>query len=236
MIDVLKRRDQIEYYLTNLKIDQSQEIVSRGVDLNSAVPLGLTREKKKDTLLKAPTELKVAPKELVDLSNTKTITTAAVTTKDSVKLAIPKDLKKIEINNIITAARVDSKTFTFNPSDTQYVVVILNNVDPIFITESRNAFNRYNQNNYSSQRIELSNRKINGQYNFLMFGPFQNAGEAIGYIDRTRPQAKTQIIPWLTTDKYSFSIISNANMAILTSTNDIEGYHTFIQKLFPDKF
>lgn len=236
MIDVLKRRDQIEYYLTNLKTDQSQETVSRGVDLNSTVPIGIAREKKKDTLLKAPTEIKVAPKELVDLSNTKTISTSAVIVKDSIKMALPKELKKLEVTNINIAATSNNKTYTFNPTDTQYVVVILNNVDPIFITESRNAFNRYNQNNYNAQRIELSNRRINGQYNFLMFGPFQNAGEAIGYIDKIRPQAKTQIIPWLTIDKYRFSMISSANMDILINKNDIEGYSTFIQKIFPDKF
>ena len=115
-------------------------------------------------------------------------------------------------------------------------MVILNNVDPIFVTESRNAFNRYNQDSYSDKVIDMSNRRINSQYNFLMFGPFVNAKEAITYIDRTRPLAKTRIVPWLTTDKYSFSMISSANMNILVDKQDVEGYHTFIQQIFPDKF
>ena len=236
MIDVLKRRDQIEYYLTNLHVEKTDETVSRRIDLNSTTTFLLNKDKKKDTLNDAPKEIKITQKELVDLSNTKTISTASVIVKDSIKLAMPKELKKLEVTNIAIAAPSNEKTYTFNPTDTQYVVVVLNNVDPIFITESRNAFNRYNQNNYNTQRIELSNRRINGQYNFLMFGPFQNAGEAIVYIDKIRPQAKIQIIPWLTIDKYSFSMISSANMDILLSKNDIEGYHTFIQKIFPDKF
>jgi hypothetical protein len=109
-------------------------------------------------------------------------------------------------------------------------------VDPIFVTESRNAFNRYNQDFYADRQIQVYNRRINAQYNFLMFGPFVNAGDALTYIDKVRPLAKTRIIPWLTTDKYRFSLISNANMELLISTQDIEGYHTFMHQVFPDKF
>jgi hypothetical protein len=89
---------------------------------------------------------------------------------------------------------------------------------------------------FADKKIELYNRRINAQYTFLMVGPFPNASEAMTYIDRTRPLAKTRIVPWLTADKYSFSLISNANMEILISKQDIEGYHSFIQKIFPDKF
>jgi hypothetical protein len=48
-----------------------------------------------------------------------------------------------------------------------------------------------------------------------MIGPFANAGDAVTYIDRTKAVAKTRIVPWLTADKYSFLMISNANMALL---------------------
>jgi hypothetical protein len=63
-----------------------------------------------------------------------------------------------------------------------------------------------------------------------------NASDAVTYIDRTRPLAKTRIVPWLTADKYSFSMISNPNMELLISKEDVEGYHTFIKQIFPDKF
>ena len=236
MIDVLQRRSQIENYLTNLKVEKPDEIVSRGVDLNSTDALAANANRKKDSLNNIPKELKAPPKQLVDLSDTKPISTAIDIKKDSAKLVIPKDMKKMDITNTMTVVPSANKTYTFNTSDTQYVVVILNNVDPIFVTESRNAFNRYNQDSYSDKVIDMSNRRINSQYNFLMFGPFVNAKEAITYIDRTRPLAKTRIVPWLTTDKYSFSMISSANMNILVDKQDVEGYHTFIQQIFPDKF
>lgn len=236
MIDVLKRRSQIEYYLTNLKLNKEDEIASRGVDLNTTSTVLANTERKKDSI-SAPKELKAAPKQLADLSNTNTVSTAAVIKKDSVGIVIPKDMKKPDITNaVVPEPAAKSKTYTFNASDTQYVVVVFNNVDPIFVSEGRNAFNRYNQDMYSDKQIGVFNRKINNQYNFLMIGPFANATEAVTYIDKTRPLSKTRIVPWLTTDKYSFSMISNANMELLISKEDVEGYHTFIQQIFPDKF
>jgi hypothetical protein len=77
---------------------------------------------------------------------------------------------------------------------------------------------------------------VNQQYNFILIGPFANAGDAVTYIDRTKAVAKTRIVPWLTADKYSFLMISNHNMALVLDKQDVEGYHTFIQKIFPDKF
>ena len=236
MIDVLKRRYQIENYLTNLNVNKTEEIVSRRVDLNSAIPLVANTLMKKDTATNIPKQLPLVKKELINVSNTKTISTAAVIKKDSIASLPKAPLKNLEITNALPANTLNNTSYTFNAADTQYVVVVLNKVDPIFITESRNAFNRYNQDSYAGQMIDIYNRRINNQYQFLLIGPFVNARDAILYIDRTKPLAKSRIIPWLTPDKYSFSIISNANMTILVSKEDVEGYHAFIQKLFPDKF
>ncbi|MDP3667763.1 MAG: hypothetical protein Q8R50_13860 [Sediminibacterium sp.] len=236
MIDVLKRRYQIENYLTNLNVSKTEEIVSRRVDLNNAIPLVANTLMKKDTATNIPKQLPLVKKELINVSNTKTIATAAVIKKDSIASLPKAPLKNLEITNALPANTLNNTSYTFNAADTQYVVVVLNKVDPIFITESRNAFNRYNQDSYAGQMIDIYNRRINNQYQFLLIGPFVNARDAILYIDRTKPLAKSRIIPWLTPDKYSFSIISNANMTILVSKEDVEGYHAFIQKLFPDKF
>lgn len=238
MIDVLKRRSEIENYLTNLNLDKKEEMANRGVDLNSTAPVMANINRKKDTTLNVPKEIKAPQaKNLTDISNTSTVSTAIAVKKDSVKTAVPKgELKGLELKNTITAAPVVNKNYSFNASDTQYVVVALNNVDPIFITEGRNAFSRYNQENYADQKVEVFNRRINNQYSLLMFGPFPTAGAAVTYIDRVRPLAKTRIIPWLTPDKYRFIIISNANMAILTETQDVDGYFKFMNQVLPDKF
>ena len=234
MIDVLKRRSQIENYLTNLQIERPEETVERRVDLNSTTPLGDNVKIKKDSAA-TPKQLELTKKELVDITDTKTISTAAQIKKDTLS-QIPKvGLKKLDIANAVTGAVVDDMNYTFSASDTQYVAIVLNRVDPIFVTEGRNAFNRYNQETYSG-KIGINTRKINSQYQFMLIGPFVSAKEAMDYIDKTRPLTKTRIVPWLTADKYSFLMISNRNMNILATKEDVDRYHSFIQKIFPDKF
>jgi tetratricopeptide (TPR) repeat protein len=237
MIDVLRRRKEIETYLTNLELNNTGELSTRRVDLNSATTVLAGNNRAPDSAVHVPKQINAKAKELIDISDTKTITASAAPRKDSLaNPSIPKELKPTELNNMVKAAPVDNKNFSFNPSDTQYVVVILNKVDPIFVTESRNAFNRFNQDNYYDQHIVVYNRKLNDQYNLLLFGPFANAKDAMTYIDRVSPLSKTRIMPWLTTDKYRFSMISNANMNILINTQDMEGYQNFMKQVFPDKF
>jgi hypothetical protein len=237
MIDVLRRRKEIETYLTNLELNNTGELSTRRVDLNSATTVLAGNNRAPDSAVHVPKQINAKAKELIDISDTKTITASAAPRKDSLaNTSIPKELKPTELNNMVKAAPVDNKNFSFNPSDTQYVVVILNKVDPIFVTESRNAFNRFNQDNYYDQHIVVYNRKLNDQYNLLLFGPFANAKDAMTYIDRVSPLSKTRIMPWLTTDKYRFSMISNANMNILINTQDMEGYQNFMKQVFPDKF
>jgi tetratricopeptide (TPR) repeat protein len=236
MIDVLKRRKEIEAYLTDLDVNRADDRTSRGVDLNSTSTLATTR--KRPDSIAVPKQIQApAPKDLTNLSNTGTINTPQVIKKDSLTASMPKQLagKEVAIAAPKTSV-ISNNTFSFNPADTQYVVLVLNNVDPIFATEARNAFNRFNQERFSDQQIPIYNRKLNAQYQFLMFGPFVSAGDAVGYIDKVKPLAGTRIVPWLAADKYSFSIISDANMNVLLGNQDLPGYKTFLNQALPGKF
>jgi hypothetical protein len=82
----------------------------------------------------------------------------------------------------------------------------------------------------------MSIRKINNQLQYLLFGPFQNFDQAIQYMDKVRPSTASRILPWLGTNKYKFSMISPANLALLQESQDIEGYNSFLHELYPEKF
>jgi outer membrane protein assembly factor BamD (BamD/ComL family) len=239
MIDVLKNRWQIEWYLANLKVVRKEDDIKRGVDLDSTNPVTGIKVRR-FTPFTPPAELSLSNRELVNLSNTNTIAIEApVLPKKDSGLVMPKTtVNPLALENGIKIETQHSagNSYSFNPTDTQYVVVILDKVDPIFITEGRNAFNRFNQERFPGQRINMSIQKINDQTQLLLFGPFANASEAVTYIDRTRPLASTRIVPWLTVDKYSFSIISSANMQALLKTQDLAGYKAFMHQVFPDKF
>jgi len=203
MVDVLKRRKEIEAYLTNLEIERPAEYVARNVDLN---PTNITKvELPRPDSVARPT----VPK-----------TTAPVTLPAMMAPAVAKT----------------PETYQFVAGDTQYVALQLNKVDPVFVSEGRNAFNRYNREQYYNQQMAIQSFPLNDSIQLMLIGPFKNAGDGVSYIDKTRPVTASRILPWLTSDKYRYSIISPANLEILRRKKDVAVYQEFLHGLFPDKF
>jgi len=201
MIDVLSRRQEIETYLTNLKIERYKDDETPVVDLTPVQP----------TIRKV------------------------VITRDTTKS-----------NNLVTQqakANVDTsgkaapviKTYTFDPKEQQYVLILLDKVAPVYINEAKNAFNRYNQIIYS-QKLNITPVKLDDRYNLVLIGPFEDAVAAVNYVDKTKPQTTSRILPWLTPDKYSYGIISQSNLDIMQETKDVGSYKKLLEKVMPGKF
>ena len=128
------------------------------------------------------------------------------------------------------------KNFSFVAADSQYVVILLDKVDKVYVSEAGNAFNRFNREKYYNQKINVTNLQLDERYNLVLQGPFTNADAAVDYIDKVRPVAKSRIVPWLAADKYSFLVVSNANLEVLKSGKDMDAYKQLLQKAFPGKF
>ena len=128
------------------------------------------------------------------------------------------------------------KTYVFNASDQQFVGIILNKVDPVYATETKNAFNRYNQANIYNQKINITNSKLNDSLSIVLLGPFTDAASALIYVNKVKPKAAGVIIPWLKPEKYNFTIISQPNLDILNDTKDVNSYQSLIDKVLPGKF
>jgi len=366
MIDVLKRRKEIENYLTNLNLDKNEDSTLKRVDLDQASVIGIRQNKninptvsqiagspalkpavqnqqlkidssgikkiapavstivqspsKKDSAIQVVKLLPKAPVQkqpvTIDSSGIKKITTRVkpiVQTpnkKDSaiqvVKL-LPKTpvqkqpvtidssgIKKIQTRvnpTVITPAKKDSaiqvvkllpkgpvqkqpvtidssgikkittgvnpsvqspnkkdtialaskimksdSSYGFNPAEPQYLVILFNKVDPVFTNEARTAFNRYNMEFNSDKKINLTSFTLSADYGLLLIGPFNNAEAANGYFDQIRPVVSSRIIPWLTRNKYSFSIISESNLFIIKNKKNVPAYTSFIHQYFPDKY
>lgn len=203
MIDVLKRRKEIETYLTNLKITRlPDDEPAPIVNLNPVENIIEKKEMKKvDSIVSKPTN-KAAEQHVID--TVKTITS--------------------------------KRGYVFQPTDQQFVGILLNKVDPVYANETKNAFNRYNQMNFYNQKINVSNTKISDSLNLVLLGPFSDAASALIYVNKVKPKAAGIIIPWLKPEKYSFTIISQPNLDILNDTKDVEGYKAVIHSALPDKF
>jgi hypothetical protein len=141
----------------------------------------------------------------------------------------------IKVDTVVSAP-VTVKTFTYKPEQPQYVLILLNQVAPVFANEAKNAFLRYNKEKYYNEKIDISSVKLDDQYNLVLMGPFSDALVAMDYVEKTKPLTSGRILPWLTADKYTYTIISEDNLDLLKDNKDVEGYRSLIKKVLPGKF
>ena len=200
MIDVLKRRGEIENYLTNLQVTRAEGEAVKTVTQNTDVP-------------QKPQEVK-----------TQDVAPPVVTKTPEVK------------KEIASPPTLSDTRFTFVPTDAHYVVVVLDKVDPVYVGEAKNAFNRFNKERYYQQQIEMSGLQLDDRFNLVLQGPFPDANAAVDYITKTQPQTRSRILPWLAADKYSFLVISAANLTVLKENKNMDAYKQLIQQAFPGKF
>ena len=151
------------------------------------------------------------------------------------KTIIPEDKKEVVPTRPITPPPVTNGAFVIIPEEAQNVVMLLDKVDPVYISETRNAFNRYNRGNFSAQPIEIIRDAIDKDKSILIFSKFADANAAIIYADRLKKNAPTEV-SWLRANKYSFIIISDGNLQLLKNNKDLTGYLKLLNNKYPGKF
>ncbi|RXK80573.1 type IX secretion system periplasmic lipoprotein PorW/SprE [Filimonas effusa] len=201
MIDVLKRRKEIEEYLTNLQVTRADEDIPL---LTDAAALSVIPNKPvlviRDTLATA-----AAPARIIEVK------------RDTIPV-------------------VTVKKFAYNPEEEHFVVLFLNKVDGVYVNEARNAFSRFNRENFYSEKIDIGVHKLNDSTQMLLMGPFPKAVLAMGYIDKARPASRSRILPWLKPEKYEYGIISPSNLTLLKQDNELEAYKELLKQALPGKF
>ncbi|MEP6927576.1 MAG: tetratricopeptide repeat protein [Ginsengibacter sp.] len=203
MIDVLKRRSNIENYLSGLTIERAKEDSQIIVYDDATISKGVhpviinNNQKPKDAVI-------VAEKAVIDPAK---------------KPAPP----------------VSNGTFIFDPLTPQYVIMVLNKVDPVYSSEAKNAFTRYNREKFSPLKIEITKDTLDKERALLIFTQFENADAAIIYRDKLKKDAASEI-SWLPSEKYSFYIISNTNLELLKQNKNLQNYIELLNKKYPGKF
>ncbi len=254
----LSRRAEIEEELRNLVIEKAEEKTPVFVKQQEApkvtpvtkdtatITLPVVVEKKevipqkdtiaqqpvikKDTILSVPKET-VVQKPVIKDTLTKQ---PPVIKKDTVITQPPTVVKKD------TAVRQPVVTppagpYAYNAEVPHYAVIILNKVDPIFVSEARNAFFRYNRDEFYSRQMSTEMIEIDADNKLLLVSPFKNAADALAYLDKVKPKVATEILPWLKGGKYTYTIISDKNIAALKEEKDIEKYKQFLEQFLPGK-
>jgi tetratricopeptide (TPR) repeat protein len=126
--------------------------------------------------------------------------------------------------------------YTFNANTVHYAVVILNKVDPVFVNEAKNAFNRFSKEKFYNLPLDAQVANLNADTRLVLIGNFPNAQAAVDYAKAAKKIASSEIVPWLTADKYAFSVISPANLELLKGNPDLNAYSRFINQNLPGIF
>jgi len=153
---------------------------------------------------------------------------------DSIKNAMQK--LKADSAQLSKNLQTMQSVFAFAPQKPHNVALLITKVDPVYVTETRNAFNRYNRENYYNKTMNISNISLNDSLKLVVIGGFENADAALDYFDHARKTAPREVIPWLPANKYSFLIITDDNLLILQSNKDIEEYKRFLSAFYPGRF
>jgi outer membrane protein assembly factor BamD (BamD/ComL family) len=159
------------------------------------------------------------------------------TTKKPVSPPVNKPVNPPAKDTTTTKPVIPVRTsFVYSANESQYVVLILNKVDPVFSNEAKNAFFRYNRETFYNKTYSVDLQEIDADNRVLLIAPFKDEKEALDYIDKTKPKTASEIIPWLKGGKYSFSIITTRNLDILKTEKNVEEYKNFLNLHLPGKF
>jgi hypothetical protein len=113
--------------------------------------------------------------------------------------------------------------------------MVMTKVDPVYSSEARNAFNRYNSQSYNTNKIVIVKDTLDSERTLLVFSQFDNADAAIKYRDKLKQDAPVQI-SWLPAQKYAFYIISQSNLDLLKENKNLQSYIDLLNKKYPGKF
>jgi tetratricopeptide (TPR) repeat protein len=205
LADALNRRDIIENELRSISVSRQTDDSIKWID-DSPLP------KAKETKIKTePLQRQVVQAPVI--AKTKTDTTA------------------------FKAPVIDKKAdgYEYNPLEQYGVLLLLKDVDIVYINEAKRALTRYNAERYAGNQLSLRNDKI-GESPYILISVFANAAEALGYVEKTAPIASKEIFPWLPAEKYAFAIISPNNLKKVLEEKVIGPYLQFIRAQIPGKF
>lgn len=134
------------------------------------------------------------------------------------------------------AMTAPKSSYVFRPDQPHSVAIWLSKVDPVYATETGNAFNRYNRETYYNKTLDISTVAINDSIKLVLISGFDSAAEALNYLDKAKVLAPREIIPWLPAGKYAFLIFIPENLELLKSNKDMNAYRNFLRANYPGRF
>ncbi len=206
MIDVLRRRAEIENYLTNLEVDRQPEDSTRF----QPIPKTETVKEPESRETRAATA-----RPLAKIDQPKT---------DSSRLK--KEAPKLPVTNL----------FNRHSEQAHFVVIVLTNVDPVYVNETKNAFDRYHREKYYNQPMNVTITSLSDTVKLVSIRGMANEAAAMEYIEKAKALAEKDIIPWMKKENYYFMPVAEENLNLLLDSSNLPAYRSFLQQIFPNQF
>lgn len=203
MIDVLKRRAEIEKYLTDLQVTREAEdtmVMMEGKKVTEAVIPSASGQQQpvKPTIVAGPKPNMVSP---INPQNDK----------------------------------FASGPFLLEPDKPHYVAMFFDNVDFVYVREAKTALERYNKNYFSKENITINRDALGSGQNVLLFASFTDLVTALGYLDKIKKGAPTEM-PWLQANKYYFLPLTDKNLQALKESKNIQKYKDLLNNNLGKRF
>jgi hypothetical protein len=233
--DVLQRRGEIENYLTNANIVREEDGVVIPFDEGSKVNKTQQEVKPQENKITAPTK----PAQQTYIEKPKHVVQKTGADKEAKGPFKPAIGNKPGKDSTSIKPLKDTKVemaYIYNANEPHVVLMVFEKVDPIYMSESRIAFQRYNNSAHTTETITLTvHEGKEDELSWMDMGPFSTITSVLGYFDEIKANAKS-IVPWLPADKYQFIVISQTNLEILNKRQNLEEYRLFIRQYVKDKF
>jgi tetratricopeptide (TPR) repeat protein len=237
MVDVIARRKEIEEYLTNLKIERPTE--DSVVVAYTPRPATVVPQQDSTTVGTVKPVQNLLPDSVIKKAQAQaqppgTQPQTLPTDRKTNQQPPPPIVTQGQLNpplagrDTLQGARPLPTVYALDTAATHLVVLVLDKVDQVYVTESRNAFNRYNRE--QNKTMAISNVVLNDDIRLMVIDGFPNAAAALAYMQKAKTAAPRDVIPWLPATKYSFVIISHNNLPVLTNAKDISGYKAFLKQ------
>lgn len=234
MIDVLNRRAQIEDELSRYQIQNTGDTSAKRPVVTNPVQKPIVQNpQKKDT---AAGRVVLSPPVKKDTANKPNIVLNPPVQKDSSnKTAVANPPKKDTATKKPVVPKPAS-IYSFDSASKHYAVIVLDKVDPLFVTEVKNAYFRFNREHFGGRNFQVNIVDLDADKKLVVVGDFTNANDAVNYMLLAKRFAPTEVIPWLKADKYSFTIIAESNLPVLIEKKDLIQYRKFLDQNLPGKF
>jgi hypothetical protein len=235
--DVVSKRKEIEAYLINSKITKDEE-QKLNAPYEEAPQIELITGSYVIPPMPPPA-LSVLPKQAISLE--KPMPGIEIMLHTYEKKEIKPDLtltKKAGTDPIYIRPHKEvfvDMVYVYNTSEPYYFLFIFENIDPVYRSEAKIAFQRFNGKARGGEDISTQLHEPKDGASWLEIGPFPAMASSLGYYDEVAASINS-FIPWLSSDKYQMLIISEKNIEILKSRRDVSEYLLFIRQYIKAKF